>query len=199
MLKQLNVRIGIHIRDHIVKILEISAANFCKRGCKLIQGRTQELERVVKYYVLPPLDLKILFHILTDNFDLAVRSLFKLVDDKVCIVVTEVVKEHWDFEAYRTLQVTLAVSSADKAACDVAVVTDFETLRLTLNKLVTADVAPSGIIIFLLLAIAEAFNRPIRLENHQDFGFSHDESVKKLGERVFSNFHHDSLVKVLKT
>ena len=38
---------------------------------------------------LPPLDLQILLYVLTDNFDLAVMSLSKLVDDKVCIVATE--------------------------------------------------------------------------------------------------------------
>ena len=135
-----------------MKILEISAANCGKRGRKLLQGSRQEFERVAKYHVLPPLDLEIFLHVLTDNFDLAVRSLSNLVNDKVCIVATEVVEEHWDFEAYRTLQVTLAVSSSDKPACNVVVVTDFGTLCLTLNELVTADVAPCGIIIFLLLA-----------------------------------------------
>ena len=134
-----------------MKILEISAANNGKRGCKLLQGRTQKLERVAKYYVWPPLDLEILLHILTDNFDFAVKSFSKLVNDNVCIVATEDVEEHWDFEACRTLQITPAVSSADKPACDVIVVTDFGTLRFTLNKLVMADVAFSGIIIFILL------------------------------------------------
>ena len=121
------------------------------------------------------------------------------MDDKVCIVATEVVEEHWDFEAYRTLQVTLAVSSADKPACNVVVVTDFGTLRLTLNELVTADVAPCGIIIFLLLAGAEAIHRPIRPENRHDLCFPHDERVKELGQRVLSDFHHGALVKVIKT
>ena len=68
------------------------------------------------------------------------------------IVSREVVKKHRDLEAYRAFQVTLEVRGADKPASDVVVVTDFGTLRFTLNKLVTADVASSGIIIFLLLA-----------------------------------------------
>ena len=45
-LEQLNVRIGIQIPDYIVRILEISSATFRKRGRKLLQGSTQELERV---------------------------------------------------------------------------------------------------------------------------------------------------------
>ena len=47
--------------------------------------------------------------------------------------------------------VTLAVRGSDKPARDVVVVTDFGTFHLTLYKFVTADVALSGIIIFLLL------------------------------------------------
>ena len=113
------------------------------------------------------------------------------------IVATEVVKEHWTLNAYRALQVTLAVGGADKPARDVIVVTDFGTLRFTLYKLVTADVASSGIIIFLLLANTKALHRPIRPENRHDLCFPHDERVKKLGERVLSNFHHGPLVKVV--
>ena len=77
-----------------MKILEISAANFRKRDRKLLQGSTQKLKRVAKYHVLPPLDLEIFLHDLTDNFDLAVKSLSKLVDDKVCIVAAKIMKEY---------------------------------------------------------------------------------------------------------
>ena len=114
------------------------------------------------------------------------------------IVSTKVVEEHWDFEADRALQVTLAVSGADKPARDVVVVTDFGTLCFTLYKLVTADVAPSGIIIFLLLAGTKALYRPIRSNNRHDLSFPHNERVKKLGESVLSDFHHSPLVKVNK-
>ena len=61
-------------------------------------------------------------------------------------------KEHWDFEADRALQVTLAMGGADKAAGYVVVVTDFGTLRLALHKLVSADIASCCIIKLLLLA-----------------------------------------------
>ena len=131
-LEQLNVRIGIHIRDHIVKILEIFAANFGKRNRQLLHGSTEELKRVAKYHVWPPFDLEILLHVLSDHFDLAVSSLPKLVDDKVCIVSTEVMEEHWDLEADRALQVTLAVGGADKLARYAVVVSKFRTLSLTL-------------------------------------------------------------------
>ena len=152
-----------------------------------------------KCLVLPPRDLEILFHVLTDNFDLAVKSLSKLVNDEMCILLSEVVKDYWDFEAYQTLQVTEEVSSADKPACDVVVVTGFGTLRLTFNKRVTADVAASSIIILFLLASAEALHRPICPENRHDLCFPHDESVRKLGERVLFDFHHGLLVKVIIT
>ena len=107
-------------------------------------------------------------------------------------------EKHWDLEADWALQVTLAVGGIDKPARDVVVVTDFGTFRFTLYKLVTADVAPSGIIIFLLLAVTEALHRPIRPKNRHDLGFPHDKRVKELSERVVSDFHHSSLIKVIK-
>ena len=79
LLYQLDVRLGIHMRDHVVKILKVSTADFCKRGRMLLQGSRQKLKKVAKYNVWPTLDLKILFHVfLTDHFDLAVRSLPEL-------------------------------------------------------------------------------------------------------------------------
>ena len=52
---------------------------------------------------------------------------------------------------------------ADKPPRDMVVVTDFGTLCLTFYKLMTTDVAPRCIIIFLLLAGTEALYCPIRL------------------------------------
>ena len=108
-------------------------------------------------------------------------------------------EEHWDLEADRSTQVTLAVGSADKPARDVVVVTDFGALCFILFKLVTADVAPSGIIIFLLLAGTKALYRQIPSENRYDLSFPHDERVKKLGESVLFDFHHSPFVKVIET
>ena len=96
-LEQLNVRLGIHICDYVVEILEIAEANFRKRGRKLLKGCRQKLERVPENPVLAPLDLKILFHVLADKINLAFRSLFELVNDQIRIVATEVVEKHWDF------------------------------------------------------------------------------------------------------
>ena len=115
------------------------------------------------------------------------------------IVATDVVEEYWDLETDRALQVTLAVRCADKPARDLVVVTDFGTLRFTIYKLVTADVAPSCIIIFLELAGTKALHCLIRPENRYDLCFPHNERVKKLGERVLSDFHHGPLVKVIKS
>ena len=77
------------------------------------------------------------------------------------ILATEVVDKHWDLEADRAFQATFAVSSADNPASNVVVVTDFRALCFSLYKLVTADVASSGIIIFFFLAGTKALNRPI--------------------------------------
>ena len=90
------------------------------------------------------------------------------------------------------------MGGADKPASDVVVVTDIGTLRFTLYKFVTADVASSGIVILLLLANTKALHRPIRPKNRHEFCFSHDERVKKLGKSDFSNFYHGLLVKVIK-
>ena len=135
------------------------------------------------------------------SLNLEVRSLSKLVDDLVSIVATKVVEKHWDLEADRALQVTLAMGSANKpaGARDMVVVSDFRTLRFPLYELVTADVAPSGIIIFLLLAGTQALHRSICPKYRYDFRFPHDKRVKELGERFLSDFHHGPLVKVIKT
>ena len=115
------------------------------------------------------------------------------------IVATKVVEEYWDFEAYLALQVTLALGGDDKPAHDVVVVTDFWTLCLAVYKLVTANVAPSGIIIILLLASTTALYPQILFENRHDFCFLHDERVIKLSERVISNLQHVLLVTVIIT
>ena len=154
--------------------------------------------RVAEYHVLASLDLKILLHVLTNHFDFAVGLLAKFVYDQVRIVYTEVVEEHWDFEADRALQVTLTVGGANKTPRNVVVATDFGTLRLAFYELVTADVAPRCIIIFLLLASTMALHRPIRPENRHDLCFPFEDRVKELSERVLSDFHYVPLVKVIK-
>ena len=106
-------------------------------------------------------------------------------------------KTQWDLGVYRTLQVTLALGSAYKPARDVVVVTNFWTLGF-FNELLKADVAPNSITIFLLLASTEALHLPIRLKNCYNPCFPHDQRVKELYERVFSDFHYSMLVKVIK-
>ena len=121
------------------------------------------------------------------------------MNNQVPIVTSKVVEENWNFEADRALQVTLAVGGIDKPACNAVVVTDLRTLRFTLYELMTADVTPSKMIIFFLLAGIETLYRPIRPENRHDLCFPHDEQVMKLSQRVLSVYHHSPLVKVIKT
>ena len=88
---------------------------------------------------------------------------------------------------------------ADELACDMVVVSDFRTFRFTFYELVTADIAPSGIIVFLLLAGTQELHRSMCPKYRYDFRFPHNKRVKELGERVFSDFYHGPLVKVIKT
>ena len=108
-------------------------------------------------------------------------------------------KKHWDLEADRTLQVTLAVGSVDKPARYVVVISEFGTPRLTLYKLVSADVAPAGIIILLLLAGTQAIHRLIRPEFRNYFCFPNDKGVLKLDERVLPDFHHYPLIEFIES
>ena len=87
---------------------------------------------VPKDHVLSPLDLDILFDVLTNHLYLAVKSLSKLVDDYVCIGATKIVEKHWDLEADQALQGTLAVGSVIKPAGEMVVVSDVKTLRFSL-------------------------------------------------------------------
>ena len=110
---------------------------------------------------MPLLELEILLHVITDTFDFAVTSLSKLVDNQVRIVATKVVEDHWNFNTDQALQVTSVVGGADKPACNVVMVTEFGATSITFFKLVSADVSPRGIIIFLLLASTKAIHRTI--------------------------------------
>ena len=91
------------------------------------------------------------------------------------------------------------VCGADQPTRDMVVVSDLRTLRFTFYELVTEDVAPSGIIVFLLLADTQAIYRSICPQYRYDFRFPHNKGVKELGERVLSDFHHGPLLKVIKT
>ena len=53
------------------------------------------------------LHLQILFYVLSDYLNLAVRSLAELVKDQMSIIITEVVEEDRNPETDRALQVAL--------------------------------------------------------------------------------------------
>ena len=80
-LEQLNAHIRRHICDHVVKVLKISAADLSKRSREIFQRGSYELKRFAENHVFVQFDLEILLHVLTNNFDLAVRSLFELEND----------------------------------------------------------------------------------------------------------------------
>ena len=48
---------------------------------RVAQGKQAKIVAIRKNHVLATLDLEVLFHVLTDQFDLTVNSLFKLVHD----------------------------------------------------------------------------------------------------------------------
>ena len=127
----------------------------------------------------------------------SIPILLKLVDDQACIVPTKVVNKHRYFEAHKALNVTLAVGSSNKPACDMVVISDFMNHRFTLIERVTANVAPSNIIIFFLLESTHSLNRSICPKNRYDFRFPHNKRVKELGERVLSDFYFGLIIKVI--
>ena len=94
LLKQLNVRFGIHICDHVVTVLQISAADLSEQSRKILQRGKSKSNQVAQYYVWAPLNLEVCLHVLTDKFNLAVWSLFELADNQMRIVATEVMEEH---------------------------------------------------------------------------------------------------------
>ena len=81
-LEQLKVRHNIQFSEHVVEIVKISAANCGKPNLILRQTRKQKLKQFTKYYMLPQLEIKTGFHVLTDIFDFAVRAFCELVNIK---------------------------------------------------------------------------------------------------------------------
>ena len=135
------------------------------------------MKLVAKYHILPSLALEILLHVLTDNVDFAVRSLSKLVDDQVRFLDTKVVDIHCNHRADRAFQITLAVGAADKPARNVVVVSEFGPLSLNFYKLVSANVEPRNIIIFLLLASTQAIHCSIFSKFLNYLRFPNDKNV----------------------
>ena len=122
-------------------------------------------------HVLAPLHMEILFYILTNHLDLALRSLPELVNDQVRVVSTEVVEEDRDSETDRALQVALAVSGADEESSNVIMVSDLRLLRIVLLERVAADVTLRCVLVFLLLLSAYSIHRSIGLKLLEDRRF----------------------------
>ena len=115
--------------------------------------------------------MEILFYILTNHLDLALRSLPELVNDQVRVVSTEVVEEDRDSETDRALQVALAVSGADEESSNVIMVSDLRLLRIVLLERVAADVTLRCVLVFLLLLSAYSIHRSIGLKLLEDRRF----------------------------
>ena len=75
-----------------------------------------------------PIELGDTFHILINYFNLSIRSLSELVNNKVRIVSTEFVKEDRNLKFDWPLQVALPMRSAKKLSSDVVVFADFSSL-----------------------------------------------------------------------
>ena len=136
--------------NYLVKIVEVSTAGLGKRGRILLKRGRYKLELVAKDHVLPLFHLEILLHVLTDHFDLAVWSLFEVVDDQVRVVSRKVVEEDRDPETDQALQVALAVSRAKEVLCSEVVITDLRLSRIKFLERVAADVTLRRVIIFLV-------------------------------------------------
>ena len=108
--------------------------------------------------------MEILFHVLTYDFDLALRSFFELVEGQVRVVTTEVVKEHRDSKTDRALQVALTVSGAEKEFSDVIVITDLRHFRIVLFVRVAANLAMRRVFVFRPLLGVHSFHRSINLK-----------------------------------
>lgn len=144
-----------------MKIVEVTTTGFGKRCRELYKGGSQELKRVAEDHVLPPLQLKMLLHVLADHFLLLVWSLFQLVYDQVRVIFTEVMEENQDPITYRALSIALAMSGADEVSRNVIVVTIFRFVRIVLLECVASNLAHRRVIVFLPLLTTDAFHRSI--------------------------------------
>ena len=149
------------------------------------------MKRVVENYILFPLKLKILFHVLSHPIDFTVWSVFELLDDKVRVVYSSVVDEDRDSETTRVLQVARTVNSFEEESGDVVVVTNIRPFRIVFLKRVAADVALCRVLILFPLLGTHALNYPMCPELRHDRLCQLDEHAQELGKsilKVFDNF-----------
>ena len=137
---------------------------------------------------------KILFNVLTNHLDFAVRSLSVFVDNQVRVISTKVVEDDRNLETDRALQVALAVGGAKEESRNVVVVTDLRPLRIVFLERVAADVAlPRDLRLYSFLS-THALYRSILSELLHDRRVPLDEHVQELGERIFSDLYHRQLI-----
>ena len=125
---------------------------FSRRLDQRVERRNEELSGVAKHDIRTPLHLMEFFHIPICKSEFAVLNVWKLVNDQVGVVSTEVVDEHGDLVIYRSLKITLLISSGDEPARNVVAITHFGVfcILVTFERLAT-NVAVSRIIKLLLL------------------------------------------------
>ena len=108
--------------------------------------------------------LEILFHVLTDHFEIAVLDVVKLVYDQVGVVSTEVVEEHGDLGIDRPLEITLLMSSGNEPPRNVVVITHFGSSRIMVSvKRLATNEAVSRIVKLLLLSARKPIHRDMVL------------------------------------
>ena len=173
-----------------MEIVEVFTAGLVEQNRKLLQGGNQNLKRVAKHHVIPPLHLELLLHVLTDHLYLAVWSLSEFVNNQMCVVATEVVEQDRDLETDQALQVAHAVSGAKENSCNVVMVTHLRLCRIILFEHVATAVAHCRVLILLPLLGTNALNRLICPELLHNCCLPLNEHVKKIGQRILFNFHH---------
>ena len=77
--------------------------------------------------------LEILFYVLTDYLNFAVRSLFEFVDNQMRVVLTEVIQQKCNPQTDKPIRVTLTVSATKQEFLN-GVVTNFRPCRLVVLK-----------------------------------------------------------------
>ena len=124
--------------------------------------------------------MEIFSHVVTDEFNFAIMSLFKIVNDKVRIESTEIVEEHGNKKVDRAFPVALSMSGAKKVTSDLVVVADFRALQFICCELVSAEVTARRVFKLRLLARVKRFHLNVSYTHRNYFLFLFDLHIQKV-------------------